>query len=122
MTDPSQVPSGRSGKIIGGRVSPYLFGVAVVLEEFGAVIAPGGAGLVISSMAGHMIPAFPPGAEGYRTMIEQSAAGRVGTVDEIANAAALLLGPDGAFITGTHLLLDGGVIAAIRAGRVQLSL
>ncbi len=55
-------------------------------------------------------------------MIEQSAAGRVGTVDEIANVAALLLGPDGAFITGSDLLIDGGVIAAIRAGRVQLSL
>ncbi len=62
-----------------------------------------------------------PAAQGYRTMIEQSAAGRVGTVDEIANAAALLLGPDGAFITGSDLLIDGGVIA-IRAGRVQLSL
>jgi NAD(P)-dependent dehydrogenase (short-subunit alcohol dehydrogenase family) len=176
-----------------------LYGVAVVLEEFGRVIAPDGAGLVISSMAGHMIPALPPeddaalantpadellrlpilsaeavpnsgaayaiakranqlrvqaaaidwgdrgarinsmspgiiltplardemsgpGAEGYQRMIEQSPAGRVGTVDEIANAAALLLGPDGAFITGTDLLIDGGVIAAIRAGRVQLSL
>jgi NAD(P)-dependent dehydrogenase (short-subunit alcohol dehydrogenase family) len=63
-----------------------------------------------------------PGAEGYQRMIEQSAAHRVGTVDEIANAAALLLGADGAFITGTDLLIDGGVIAAIRAGRIQLSL
>ena len=35
-----------------------LYGVAVVLEEFGQVIAAGGAGLVISSMAGHMIPAL----------------------------------------------------------------
>jgi NAD(P)-dependent dehydrogenase (short-subunit alcohol dehydrogenase family) len=174
-----------------------LYGVAVVLEEFGRVIASGGAGLVISSMAGHMIPALPaehdhalattpvdellqlailsaeavpnsgaayaiakranqlrvqaaavewgdrgarvnsmspgiiltplardemsgPGAEVYRNMVEQSAAKRVGTVDEIANAAALLLGPDGSFITGSDLLIDGGVIAAIRAGRTQL--
>jgi len=37
-----------------------LCGVAVVLEEHGTVIAPGGAGLVISSMAGHMIPTLPP--------------------------------------------------------------
>ncbi len=35
-----------------------LLGVALVLEEFGRVIAAGGAGLVISSMAGHMQPAF----------------------------------------------------------------
>jgi hypothetical protein len=38
-----------------------------------------------------------------------------------AIAAAFLLGPDATFITGTDLLIDGGVIAAIRAGRVQLS-
>ena len=40
-----------------------LVGVAVVLEEFGQVIAPGGAGVVISSMAGHMIPALSPDAD-----------------------------------------------------------
>ena len=33
-----------------------LVGIALVFEEFGAVIARGGAGLVISSMAGHMPP------------------------------------------------------------------
>jgi NAD(P)-dependent dehydrogenase (short-subunit alcohol dehydrogenase family) len=37
-----------------------LYGTAVVFEEFEHVIAPGGAGLVISSMAGHMMPALPP--------------------------------------------------------------
>jgi len=61
-----------------------------------------------------------PGAAGYRSMIESSAAGRGGTVDEVASAAAYLLGPDGAFITGSDLLMDGGVIAAMRAGRIRL--
>jgi len=63
-----------------------------------------------------------PGANGYQQMIQRSFAKRVGTVDEIV-AAALLLGPDGSFITGSDLLIDGGVIAiaAIRAGRIQLS-
>jgi NAD(P)-dependent dehydrogenase (short-subunit alcohol dehydrogenase family) len=173
-----------------------LYGTAVVLEEFGTVIAPGGAGVHISSMAGHMPPpldpetahalaftpveellALPvlapdavpnsgaayaiskqanhlrvqaaavpwgdrgarvncispgiiltplardemsgPGAAGYQKMIEVSAAGRVGTADEVATAAAFLLGPDAGFITGTDLLIDGGVIAALRAGRWQ---
>jgi NAD(P)-dependent dehydrogenase (short-subunit alcohol dehydrogenase family) len=173
-----------------------LYGTAVVLEEFGTVIASGGAGVHISSMAGHMPPpldpetahalaftpveellALPvlapdavpnsgaayaiskqanhlrvqaaavpwgdrgarvncispgiiltplardemsgPGAEGYQRMIEVSAAGRVGTADEVATAAAFLLGPDAGFITGTDLLIDGGVIAALRAGRWQ---
>ncbi|MEU7146092.1 SDR family oxidoreductase [Nocardia sp. NPDC046473] len=35
-----------------------LLGVALVIEEFGEVIAPGGAGVVIASMAGHSYPAF----------------------------------------------------------------
>src|SRR5215216_4186021 len=37
-----------------------LVGTALVLEEFGRVIAPGGAGLVVSSMAGHMPPPLEP--------------------------------------------------------------
>jgi NAD(P)-dependent dehydrogenase (short-subunit alcohol dehydrogenase family) len=174
-----------------------LLGVALVLEEFGRVIAPGGAGVVISSMAGHMQPpldleqehalaqtptdqllelsfldaetlpnsgaayalskranhlrvqsaavlwgdrgarvnSISPGiiltplaqeemaSEGgpaYRSMIETSAAGRVGTADEIATAASYLLGTEAGFITGSDLLIDGGVIAALRASRLQL--
>lgn len=33
-----------------------LYGTALVLEEFGTVIAPGGAGVVIGSQAGHRLP------------------------------------------------------------------
>jgi NAD(P)-dependent dehydrogenase (short-subunit alcohol dehydrogenase family) len=36
-----------------------LYGSAVVFEEFERVIAPGGAGLIVSSMAGHMSSALP---------------------------------------------------------------
>jgi NAD(P)-dependent dehydrogenase (short-subunit alcohol dehydrogenase family) len=53
-----------------------------------------------------------PRGPGYRRMIELSAAGRVGTPDEVANVAALLMGPDGGFITGSDFLMDGGVTAA----------
>jgi NAD(P)-dependent dehydrogenase (short-subunit alcohol dehydrogenase family) len=59
-----------------------------------------------------------PGAGNFQRMIAASAAGRIGTVDEIASAAAFLLGPDAGFITGADLLIDGGVIAALRAGRL----
>ena len=59
-----------------------------------------------------------PNAEGYAAMIRTSPVGRMGTPAEIAHVAAFLLGPDGAFITGSDLLLDGGVIAAMRAGRL----
>ena len=35
-----------------------LYGTAVVLDEFGGVVAPGGAGIVIASQAGHRLPAL----------------------------------------------------------------
>ena len=37
-----------------------LFGTALVLEEFGNVIACGGAGVVIASQSGHRLPALTP--------------------------------------------------------------
>ena len=57
-----------------------------------------------------------PRGGGYRRMIEVSAAGRAGTPDEVANVAALLMGPDGGFITGSDFLMDGGVTAAYQYG------
>ncbi len=172
-----------------------LYGTALVLEEFGNVIAPGGAGVVIASQSGHRLPALTPeqnrllattpanellalpmlqpdavkdplhayqiskrgnslrvmaeavrwgkrGArvntispgiiitplakdelngprgEGYRRMIAASAAGRAGTPDEVGNVGALLLGPEGAFITGSDFLMDGGVTAAYWFGEL----
>ena len=166
-----------------------LYGTALVLEEFGRVIAPGGAAVVIASQSGHRLPALTaeedaalattpvedllalpmlqpdrvtdslhayqlskrgnvlrvmaqavvwgrrgarvnaisPGiiitplardelsgarAEGYRTMLSGSPAGRAGTPDEVATVAALLMGSDGAFITGSDVLMDGGVTAS----------
>ena len=40
-----------------------LLGVALVLEEFGNVIEPRGAGVVIASMASYFQPPIPPGVE-----------------------------------------------------------
>ena len=53
-----------------------------------------------------------PRGLGYRRMIEASAVGRAGTPDEVGNVGALLMGQDGAFITGSDFLMDGGVTAA----------
>ena len=166
-----------------------LYGTALVLEEFGSVIARGGAGVVIASQSGHRLPPLTveqnkalattpveellgppflqpdrvtdplhayqiskrgnslrvmaeavrwgkrgarvntispgiimtplakdelsgPSGEGYRRMIRLSAVGRVGTPDEVGTVAALLMGPDGGFITGSDFLMDGGVTAA----------
>lgn len=53
-----------------------------------------------------------PRGEGYRKMISGSPVGRAGTPDECANVAALLMGPEGTFITGSDFLMDGGVTAS----------
>lgn len=166
-----------------------LYGTALVLEEFGNVIAAGGSGIVIASQSGHRLPPLSieqnsalaltpveelldlpflqpdqitdplqayqfskrgnslrvmaeavrwgkrgarvntispgiiitplandelkgPRGDGYRRMLEISAAGRAGTPDEVGTVGALLMGPDGAFITGSDFLMDGGVTAA----------
>jgi NAD(P)-dependent dehydrogenase (short-subunit alcohol dehydrogenase family) len=166
-----------------------LYGTALVLQEFGNVIAQAGSGVVIASQSGHRLPPLTveqnkalattpadellslpflhpdqltdslhayqiskrgnslrvmaeavrwgkrgarvntispgiimtplakdeltgPRSAGYRRMIEGSAAGRAGTPDEVATLAALLMGPDGGFITGSDFLIDGGVTAA----------
>jgi NAD(P)-dependent dehydrogenase (short-subunit alcohol dehydrogenase family) len=172
-----------------------LYGTALVLEEFGSVIAPGGAGVVISSQSGHRLPpltaeqnnalattpveellALPflqpdqvtdplhayqlskrgnslrvmaeavrwgkrgarvntispgivitplakdeltgPRGAGYRRMIESCPVGRAGTPDEVGSVGALLMGPDGGFLTGSDILMDGGVTAAYWYGEV----
>ena len=63
---------------------------------------------------------FNADGEGYQAMIDASAARRTGTSDEIAEVAAFLLGEHARFITGTDLLIDGGVIASIRTGEFKL--
>jgi NAD(P)-dependent dehydrogenase (short-subunit alcohol dehydrogenase family) len=172
-----------------------LYGTALVLEEFGDVIARGGAGVVISSQSGYRLPALTveqnkalattpveallslpflqpdkitdslhayqiskranslrvmaeavrwgkrgarlnaispgiiitplakdeltgPRGAGYRRMIEVSPAGRAGTPDEVGTVGALLMGPDGGFITGSDFLMDGGVTAAYWYGEL----
>ena len=51
-------------------------------------------------------------------MLELSPAGRAGTPEEVATVAALLLGPDGTFITGSDFLMDGGVTASYFYGEL----
>ena len=74
-------------------------------------------GIIVTPLA---YDEFNANGEGYQRMIDASAARRTGTSDEIAEAAAFLLGEHAKFITGTDLLIDGGVIAAIRTGEYKL--
>jgi NAD(P)-dependent dehydrogenase (short-subunit alcohol dehydrogenase family) len=66
-------------------------------------------GIIITPLARDELSG--PRGEGYRRMIEASVAGRAGTPDEVGSVAALLMGPDGEFITGSDFLMDGGVTA-----------
>ena len=67
-------------------------------------------GIIITALANDELNG-PRGA-GYRRMIELFPARRAGTPDEVGNVGALLMGTDGAFITGSDFLMDGGVTAA----------
>ena len=74
-------------------------------------------GIIVTPLA---YDEFNANGDGYQRMIDASAAQRVGTSDEIAEVATFLLGEHAKFITGTDLLIDGGVIASIRTGEYQL--
>jgi NAD(P)-dependent dehydrogenase (short-subunit alcohol dehydrogenase family) len=51
-------------------------------------------------------------------MIDLSPAGRAGTPDEVGTVGVLLMGPEGAFITGSDFLMDGGVTASYFFGQL----
>ena len=61
-----------------------------------------------------------PTGGAMRAMIDGSALRRLGTPEDIATAAEFLLGPHANFISGTDLLVDGGVIGALTTGQLDL--
>jgi Enoyl-(Acyl carrier protein) reductase len=73
-------------------------------------------GIVITPLAKDELSV--PRGEGYRRMIELCPVGRVATPDEVGNVGALLVGPDRAFITGSDVLVDGGVTASYWFGEL----
>jgi NAD(P)-dependent dehydrogenase (short-subunit alcohol dehydrogenase family) len=73
-------------------------------------------GIIITPLANDELKG-PRGA-GYRRMIDGCPVKRAGTPDEVATVAALLMGSDGAFITGSDFLMDGGVTASYWFGEL----
>ena len=67
-------------------------------------------GIIITPLAKEEL--VGPRGDSYRRMLEISPVGRAGTPDEVGTIGALLMGPDGAFITGSDILMDGGVTSA----------
>ena len=60
-----------------------------------------------------------PRGDFYKNMFAKCPAGRPGTADEVANAAELLMGNQGAFITGADFLIDGGATASYFYGPLK---
>jgi len=79
-------------------------------------ISPG----VISTAMGRLELSSESGAL-MRAMVDNSGVRRIGTPEDIAAATEFLLGPAAAFITGTDLLVDGGAVAAIQTGTIDLA-
>jgi NAD(P)-dependent dehydrogenase (short-subunit alcohol dehydrogenase family) len=72
-------------------------------------ISPG----VVSTAMGQAELAGPFG-DVMREMIRISGTGRIGTPDDVAATVAFLVSPAASFISGTDVLVDGGVVAALR--------
>ncbi len=89
---------------------------AVQWGKRGARINTISPGIIITPLAKDELAG--PRGDGYRRMIEASAVGRAGTPDEVGAVGALLMGTDGAFITGSDFLMDGGVTAAYWYGEL----
>ncbi len=71
-------------------------------------VSPG----IIATPMGEAELAGPTG-DGMRAMITGSASRRIGTPHDIAAAVAFLVGTESSFVTGTDLLVDGGVVASL---------
>ena len=73
-------------------------------------------GIIITPLANDELSG--PRGQGYRRMMDLCPVGRAGTPDEVGTVGALLMGPDGAFITGSDILMDGGVTASYFYGEL----
>jgi NAD(P)-dependent dehydrogenase (short-subunit alcohol dehydrogenase family) len=121
MLQPDAVPSSGFAYALAKRANILRVQAASVLwGDRGARLNSLSPGIIMTPLA--MEELSSPAGEAYQRMIQASAARRVGTPDEVAGAAAFLMGPDGAFVTGTDLLIDGGVIASIATGRYALAM
>jgi NAD(P)-dependent dehydrogenase (short-subunit alcohol dehydrogenase family) len=117
MLQPDQVKDSLHAYQISKRGNSLrVMAEAVRWGKRGARINTISPGIIITPLANDELKG-PRGA-GYRRMMEGCAAGRAGTPDEVGTVGALLMGADGAFITGSDFLMDGGVTAAYWFGEL----
>lgn len=90
---------------------------AVKWGKRGARINCISAGIIFTPLAYDELTSIERG-EFYRNMLEKSPAGRGGTPDEIGALAEFLFGPNGTYISGSDILMDGGVTASTKYGEL----
>lgn len=76
------------------------------------------AGIVFTPLAYDELNSAERGAF-YQNMLAKSPAGRGGTPDEIGALAAFLFGPNGTYISGSDILIDGGTTASYKYGELK---
>ena len=91
---------------------------AVKWGKRGARINCISAGIIFTPLAYDELNSAERGAF-YRNMLDKSPAGRGGTPDEIGALAEFLFGPNGTYVTGSDLLIDGGATAAYKYGELH---
>jgi NAD(P)-dependent dehydrogenase (short-subunit alcohol dehydrogenase family) len=117
MLQPDQVKDSLHAYQLSKRCNALrVMAEAVRWGKRGARINTISPGIIITPLARDELSG-PRGA-GYRRMIELCPVGRAGTPDEVASLAALLMGQEGAFITGSDVLMDGGVTASYWYGEL----
>ena len=84
-------------------------GEAIRWSERGARINSISPGIIVTPLASDEL--HGERADFYQAMLHKMPAGRAGTPDEVAALAAHVMGPEGGFITGSDLLIDGGATA-----------
>lgn len=90
---------------------------ACLWGEKGARINSISPGIIVTPLA---IDEFNgPRGDFYKNMFEKCPAGRPGTADEVGALAELIMGPQGAFITGSDFLIDGGATASYYYGKLK---
>ena len=117
--DGSKTPNPGAAYIVSKRANQLRVrtAAATTWADRGARINTISPGIIVTPLA---YDEFNAPGNTYQNMIDCSAVRRAGTSDEIAAAGAFLLGAEAGFITGTDLLIDGGVIAALKSGKFDL--
>ncbi|KAJ9608758.1 hypothetical protein H2200_006529 [Cladophialophora chaetospira] len=85
---------------------------AKVWGDKGARINTVSPGLIESGMSAAELEG--PSSAMLKAWVEASALRRIGTPEEVASVVAFLVGPESKYITGTDILVDGGMTSGLR--------